>query len=160
MAADISPEELKQRVALIRRFKELLSAQRERFKTYLDVLDKQKTSIEQGSTDDIESHIELEEHIIADIFSIQHVIEPLETIYNTAKGSDESPQSASIQGFKVSLESLKTEASAKIEQNKELLSRRMSTLHSELRILRSNPYLQRSKVFAGSETASLIDIRG
>ncbi|GHU48256.1 hypothetical protein FACS1894200_04970 [Spirochaetia bacterium] len=156
MATDISPDELKQRFALIRRFKELLSAQRERFRTYLDVLDKQKMSIEHSSTDDIESHIELEEHIIADIFSIQHVIEPLETIYNSTKGS--GPQSASIQDLKVSLESLKTEASAKIEQNKTLLSRRMSTLRSELRILRGNPYLQRPKVFAGSETASLIDV--
>ena len=43
---DISPSELSQRVAVIKRFRELLRAQRDRFEVYLNTLDKQKDVIE------------------------------------------------------------------------------------------------------------------
>ena len=76
--ANISPAELKKRVDVLKRFKELLKAQRDRFHTYLDTLDRQKDVIEQGSAEDLLKHVELEEKIVADIFSMQKVIDPLE----------------------------------------------------------------------------------
>ena len=77
-AVDISPEELAQRVAILKRFKILLTQQRDRFRAYLEMLDKQQEIIENGNTDDLLAHVNLEEKIVADIFSIQKVIDPLE----------------------------------------------------------------------------------
>jgi len=80
--SSISEDELAQRVAVIKRFKELLVQQRERFRSYLAVLDRQQLLIGYGSADEITAHVELEEQIVADIFSIQKVIAPLEIMYN------------------------------------------------------------------------------
>jgi len=79
--AKISPDELKRRVATIKRFRELLSQQRDRFRQYLTVLDKQKDVIEKGDADALMSHVELEEQIVSDIFTIQKVIDPMEAMY-------------------------------------------------------------------------------
>ena len=81
----LSQSELNQRVAVIKRFKELLKAQRDRFQSYLSALDKQKDVIERGTADDLMRHVELEEKIVADIFSIQKVIDPLEEMYRSAR---------------------------------------------------------------------------
>lgn len=48
-SATISPEEFNQRVAILKRFRTLLTEQRDRFRSYLEVLDKQKDVIETGS---------------------------------------------------------------------------------------------------------------
>ena len=64
----VSSSELNHRIAVIKRFKELLITQRDRFRVYLDPLDRQKDVIETGSADDLLHHVELEEKIVADIF--------------------------------------------------------------------------------------------
>jgi cell division protein FtsB len=147
----LSAGELKQRVAVIKRFKELLKSQRDRFSAYLDALDKQKSVIESGTADDLLRHVELEEKIVADIFSIQKVIDPLEKMYQSAKSEDE------ITGLKEALEGLKTEAVVRSEQNRELLSKRMTELRSEIKNLRSNPYIRRTE---NTTAPTHIDIRG
>ena len=60
---EISQKELSQRVAVIKRFKELLKAQRDRFNSYLDALDRQKNVIEHGTADDLLHHVELEDRV-------------------------------------------------------------------------------------------------
>lgn len=152
-----SPEELAQRVAILKRFRELLVAQRERFRTYLEVLDRQKDVIEQGSADDLIAHVELEEKIVADIFSVQKVIDPLEDMYRTVYpdgGASEIP------GLKSALEGLKAEAVVRTERNKELLSKRMTEIRSEIKTLRANPYAGRTSIYAGTGVPSMIDIEG
>ena len=69
--------EIASRITLLKRFRELLQSQRERFEAYLTVLDKQKDKIESGSVEDLLAHVDLEEKIVADIISIQKVAEPL-----------------------------------------------------------------------------------
>ena len=140
---DIAPGELGQRIAVIKRFKELLKAQRERFMSYLDSLDKQKDVIESGTADDLMHHVDLEEKIITDIFSIQKVIDPLEKMYHSAKPKASSPEGDEVIGLKETLESLKAEAVIRSERNRELLSKRMTELRSEIKSLRSNPYTRR-----------------
>jgi hypothetical protein len=162
----ISPEELAQRVAILKRFRTLLSQQRDRFRAYLEVLDKQKDIIEKGDPGELLAHVELEEKIVADIFSIQKVINPLEDMYHAAlSGFDPSRTvkdthaSDDVPGLKAALEDLKNEAVIRSTRNKELLSRRMVELRAEIKSLRNNPYAARSS-FSGAETASLIDISG
>jgi len=162
---EISSAELSQRVAVLKRFKTLLTQQRDRFRSYLELLDKQQDVIESGSADDLLSYVEIEEKIVADIFSIQKVIDPLEEMYYSLsnqripfeadKGTDEVP------GLKASLEKLKNEAVVRSTKNKELLSIRMMELRSEITALRNNPYVSSTKRSSfGTSTPSLVDLHG
>jgi len=160
----ISQKELDERVAVIKRFKELLKAQRDRFSAYLDALDKQRDVIESGSADDLIHHVELEEKIVSDIFSIQKVIDPLEEMYHSTTGqipssndSGEKPDEE-VSSLKIALESLKKEAVIRSEVNRELLAKRMEELRSEIKSLRSNLSSRRLNETAASPTQ--IDIRG
>jgi hypothetical protein len=154
---DISSDELSQRVAVLKRFRELLFKQRERFRDYLEALDKQKDVIEKGSAEDLIAHVEFEERIVADIFSIQKVINPLEDLYRAGFPGRE----AEVPRLKAALEELKAEAIVRSERNKELLSKRMAEIRSEIKNLRANPYAaSRRTAYSTSETASFVDING
>jgi len=169
---NISPKELNQRIAVIKRFKELLKAQRDRFQAYLDALDKQKDVIERGTADDLLHHVELEEKIVEDIFSIQKVIDPLEEMYHSIPGYHTSMAAITrtssavaagkpddeVSGLKKALEGLKAEAVVRSGQNRELLARRMAELRSEIKSLKSNAYSRRNVQI--SPGPSQIDIRG
>jgi hypothetical protein len=166
----ISPEELAQRVAILRRFRTLLQEQRDRFRSYLEVLDKQQDIIETGSAEDLLTHVELEEKLVADIFSIQKVIDPLEDMYQ-AVVSGFAPSAGGkvpfhpddtddVPDLKATLEDLKNEAVLRSSRNKELLSKRMVELRSEIKTLRDNPYAANARRSAFSGTASLVDIEG
>jgi len=163
---DISPAELSQRVAVIKRFKELLQAQRDRFNEYLGALDKQKELIQAGSAEDLIQHVELEEKIVADIFSIQKVIDPLEEMYQSTRA--ESPATTAndevsragdeVSSLKEVLDSLKSEAVIRAEQNRELLAKRMEELRSEIKSLKGGAYARRP--FNNDPTPTLVDIKG
>jgi len=169
--AAISPGELKQRVEVVKRFKELLKAQRDRFSVYLETLDRQREVIERGSTDDLLRHVELEEKIVSDIFSMQKVIDPLEKMYHSAKietprapAQGKEPNSVNlsdgeeVSGLKTALDGLKAEAIVRSERNRELLTKRMAELRSEIKSLKGNPYAKRPNDSAVTPTQ--IDIRG
>jgi hypothetical protein len=164
--AGMSAEELAQRVAVLRRFRTLLQEQRDRFRSYLEVLDKQQDIIATGSAEELLSHVELEEKIVADIFSIQKVIDPLEAMYQTifpgARGFQRSEGADDVPDLKAALEDLKDEAVLRSTRNKELLSRRMVELRSEIKALRENPYAAKARrsAFSSGATASLVDIEG
>ena len=170
-AGGIDSAERAQRVAILKRFKTLLTQQRDRFRSYLDLLEKQQSVIESGSAEDLLTYVEIEEKIVADIFSIQKVIDPLEEMYYTVTaGQKQQAKKAEISssgqdevpGLKASLEKLKSEAVIQSTKNKELLSKRMLELRSEIKALRNNPYAANAKksAFGGINTASLIDIKG
>jgi len=178
-AADIDSAELAQRVAVLKRFKTLLTQQRDRFRSYLDLLDKQQGIIESGSAEDLLSYVEIEEKIVADIFSIQKVIDPLEEMYYSITGSksgidtridyrsvNESTQNDStkddVPSLKASLENLKSEAVIRSTKNKELLSQRMLELRNEITTLRNNPYVINNKrsTYGGVNTSSMVNLQG
>jgi hypothetical protein len=153
----VNEKELAQRVAILKRFKELLTRQRDRFYSYLAVLDKQQDLIVSGSAENILSYVEMEEQIAADIFSIQKVIDPLESMYRTAVlgvPDDDVPV------LKMALEQLKTQAIAQSNHNRALLSDWMANIRTEIRVLRSNPFSAGRSPYQTANTASLIDIRG
>jgi len=170
---EVSAEELAQRVAILRRFKTLLSQQRDRFHSYLKVLEKQESVIESGSAEDLLKYVDIEEKIVADIFSIQKVIDPLEDMYRSVVSGFDSGKTAGgdtlksegadeVPSLKTALEELKNEAVMRSTRNKELLSKRMAELRSEIRALRDNPYLSKSRrsSFNDANTASVVDISG
>jgi hypothetical protein len=163
-ASRLSQKEVGQRVAILKRFKELLKAQRDRFQAYLDVLDKSKDVIEQGAAEDLIRHVELEEKIVADIYSIQKVIDPLEEMYKAVRVESPAMQKEAagddVPDLKAALESLKTEAVARVGRNKDLLSKRMTELRSEIKNLRSNPYTKRRQGYSDAAPPSMVDLRG
>jgi len=170
---NITDEELAQRVAILRRFKTLLTQQRDRFRSYLQVLDKQGDVIESGNVEDLLTYVDMEEKIVADIFSIQKVIDPLEDMYRSvisgfgpgkvpSKDALKSEGADEVPSIKAALEDLKNEAVLRSTKNKELLSKRMVELREEIKSLRDNPYLAgaRRSSFGDNRTASVIDISG
>jgi hypothetical protein len=158
---ELSQKEVNQRVAVLKRFKELLKAQRDRFHAYLDVLDKSKDVIERGTADDLLRHVELEEKIVTDIASIQKVITPLETMYHAVRVHvPAAPGGEDVTGLEAALEGLKKEAVIRAGRNKNLLSKRMIEIRSEIKTLRSNPYAQKRTGLGAQASPSLVDIRG
>ena len=116
---ELTQQEIDHRTGVLRRFRELLQAQRDRFKNYLNVLDKQRISIEKGNADDLIRHVELEEKIVNDIFSIQKVIDPMEDMYQAVlqdkpavnSGNEDSKSvDTEVIDIKAALEGLKKEA--------------------------------------------------
>jgi len=156
--APVGAEELAQRVSILRRFRELLIQQRERFHNYLAALEKQQKVIESGSIEELLSHVELEEQIIADIFSIQKVIDPLEDMYQSALPHSSSDD---ISALKVTLENLKSQAAVRSAHNRDLLSTRMAEIRTEIAELRNNPFINNARsAYQNSMSASLVDIKG
>jgi hypothetical protein len=152
---ELSSEEVDRRVSILKRFRELLAQQRDKFYDYLTVLDKQKDVIENGSTEDLLSHVELEEKIVGNIFSIQKVIDPLEAMYHASFPQRESE----VPSLKAALQDLQTEAARRTTRNKELLSKRMAEIRTEIKLMKGNPYARRTS-YSGENSASLIDIKG
>ena len=152
----VSPDDRAYRVAVSRQLRELLARQRERFLCYLDSLKKQRVAIESGNTDALLARLELEEHIVTDIFSIQRVIDPLENIYNAA-----IPVSGDVSALKASLDDLWNQAVQQSARNRELLSVRMADIRVAIAGLRNNPFTNASRSrHHHSGAASLIDIKG
>ncbi|GHV19483.1 hypothetical protein FACS189494_01210 [Spirochaetia bacterium] len=151
----LSDREINERVAILKRFRSLLLEQKSRFVTYLDVLDKQKTQIEEGSGD-LEGHIELEEKLVSDILSIQKTITPMQPLYKAAwKGG--APEITEITR---TLETLKAETARRAAENKNLLQQRMTELKQELKTLAANPFKKRRPVYGDNAQPMLIDIKG
>jgi DNA-binding transcriptional regulator GbsR (MarR family) len=164
-SSSIDSSELTQRVAVLKRFKALLTQQRDRFRNYLNLLEKQQNVIETGSAEDLLNYVEIEEKIVTDIFSIQKVIDPLEEMYYSVIGghnTQKADSSEEVPTLKESLEKLKSETVVRSKKNRELLSKRMLELRSEIKTLRNNPYSSASRRsnFNDANTASLVDIKG
>lgn len=155
-SGELPPGELEHRVAVLKRFRELLVNQRDKFRDYLVVLDKQKDVIERGDADALASHVELEERIVSDIFAIQKVVDPIEDLYRAAYPQKD----AEVPQLKDALEELKAEVISRSERNRALLSEKMEGIREEIKTLRGNPFAARRSVYADAGEASLIDIKG
>jgi hypothetical protein len=162
--SQLSREELDQRVAVLRRFRALLVEQRNRFRGYLEELDRQQGVIKTGSAEELVAHVELEEKIVADIFAVQKVIEPLDRMYRSVSaraGGDPPGGETEVLGLKSALEGLKQEAVLRSTRNKDLLSRRMTEIREEITALRANPYHSGGYPPGNRPaTPSLVDISG
>lgn len=155
--AERTEEDKGQRVAALRRFRELLVQQRAKFENYLMVLDHERADIESGDVDKLAAHVEIEEAIVSEIFTFQKVIDPLEQIYRAAyptAGAD--PELPELRG---TLDDLRTEVLRRNAENRALLKRKMEIVRSEIAGFR-NPLASRSSVFARQGEGTLVDLRG
>lgn len=161
-------EELERRVALLRRFRELLGQQRGKFERYLDVLEHERVDIETGDVDKLVAHVELEEQIVSEIYTFQKVIDPLDELYRAAFAAagglaigkaELAGDRAEVPELKGALDGLRSEVLRRNKENRVLLGQRMDLLRGEIASLR-NPMKARKSVYASGGEARVLDISG
>ena len=152
----LSREELDERVAVLRRFRELLVRQRDKFKDYMALLESQRSDIEKGDVDALVAHVELEQGIVSDIFAVQKVIDPLEDMYRAAYSGVEPEGVAELRS---TLSELKDEVIVRNTENRALLKQRMEMLRHEIMSV-NNPYAKRKSVYASAAEPTALDIKG
>ena len=153
--ATLNDSEIAERVAVLKRFRTLLEKQRLKFREYLTVLEKQEKSIADENSDAVLRHTELEESIIAEIFTIQKVIDPLEYMYtNICRNTEHSD----IPHLKTDLDDLQKRVLAQNKQNRELLRTHITGLRQQIASLK-RPYAHKESIYAGTaRTAALVDL--
>ena len=155
MQQELTKEQLEERVAILKRFRQLLEQQRQKFRDYLVVLEKQAEMIGTENVDAMVQHAEIEQSIVSEIHTIQKVINPLEDMYRTVNPEIED---AEIPKLKTDLEQLRKDVLVQNEKNRELLKCHMTMLRQQVVSLK-NPYARRTSVYASSaETATIVDI--
>jgi hypothetical protein len=124
-----------EKVAILKRLREMLVRQRGRFQAYLDLLEREKESISRGDAETLLAQVEMEQGIIGEIFTLKKVIAPLETLYRAAYPETEE----SVPRLKAVLGSMGREVAARNARNRALLRERMDDLRAEIRSLRAWP---------------------
>jgi hypothetical protein len=151
--------EMERRAAVLRRFRELLVQQREKFERYLLVLDHEKSDIETDDIDKLVSHVELEQEIVSEIYTFQKVIDPLEELYRASYAAGGPPVEGELPELKNALVELRGEVLARNAENRVLLKRRMETLRTEIDAVH-RPMAGRRSIYADQGAGSLLDIKG
>ncbi len=149
---NIEGEELRERVNILKKLRETLLKQREKFRIYLEVLEHEERAIADGDLDRLEAHIAIEKSIVNEITNFQRVIEPLDEMYK--KFFPESEES--IPKLKESLERMKSKVIERNKRNQLLLKEKMELVRSEIKSLRMN--MQVTSPYANIGTPTLIDI--
>lgn len=159
MNAEISEQELSERVALLKRFRELLAAQRDKFQNYLAILERQQSSIETDNMEQLTACTKLEEQLSSELYTIQKVIDPIELMYRDSYGSTNAGKE--IPSLKTDLVSLQKKVQEQNKKNRVLLETHMEDIRSKMQTLAVNPYFRRTGNYykQAQATAHLIDIR-
>ena len=165
---NLTQEEIDERIAILRRFRALLEQQRNKFREYLEVLEKQQTAIEKGDTEALLAHTELEQQIVANIGNLQKVITPMEKLYESKSApifgggggnSNNNEEAAFIPHLKTDLMKLQQEVLLRNRQNCDMLRSNMAEMKTRMAMFR-NPYKNSRSIYANSSTASLVNVQG
>ncbi len=138
--------------AVLLRLRKMLVRQRGKLASYLDVLEREEEAIRGGDADRLAACVELEGSVIADLFTLKKVIDPLEDLYQAAWPGRE----ASVVALKTTLERMSAEVVEKNAANRALLRRRMDEMRQEIASLRRWP--RPPSAFAAAAAPSLVDI--
>lgn len=163
--AEITQEELNERVALLRRFRTLLEQQRAKFQEYLTVLEKQQDSISSENPESLIAHTELEQQVVKNIANLQKVIVPMSNMYKsvaTASGNAVAPndekEAQSIQQLQNELSDLQNRVLKQNEINRDLLRVHIESIRNQIQNFK-NPYRNARSVYAQPQkVASLVEV--
>lgn len=147
--AEITQEELNERVAILRRFKSLLEEQRGKFQEYLTVLEKQQDSITSENPESLLAHTELEQQVVKNIANLQKVIVPMSKMYKANAGND-----ASIQKIQNELSDLQDKVLKQNAINRDLLKVHIEQLRAQIAGFK-NPYKANRSVYANVQTQNV-----
>jgi hypothetical protein len=149
---DLNDEELRERINLLKRLRRMLEVQRDKFRAYLSVLEKQEASILAGDTDALEAQAAMEQQIIREILSVQKVVRPLDDMYRRVYPR----RKEEITSLQTSLDHLREQVLLRNEQNRELLSRQRDELKKKIAALKIPK--GRKSVYGRNAGPSMIDI--
>ena len=163
--AEITQEELNERVALLRRFRTLLEQQRAKFQEYLTVLEKQQDSISSENPESLIAHTELEQQVVKNIANLQKVIVPMSQMYksvaavpgNSSAANDEK-EAQSIRQLQNELSDLQNRVLKQNEINRDLLRVHIESIRNQIQNFK-NPYRNARSVYAQPQkVASLVEV--
>ena len=156
--AEITQEELNERVAILRRFRSLLEEQRGKFREYLTVLEKQQDSITSENPENLLAHTELEQQVVKNIASLQKVIVPMAKMYHAANGASNAASSAAeeaeITKLQNDLSDLQDRVLKQNAINRDLLRVHIEQLKSQIAGFK-NPYKNNRSVYANVQAQSI-----
>ena len=153
---EITQKELDERVALLHRLKTLLEQQRNKFREYLNILEKQQDSISKEDPESLIAHTELEQQIVRNIANLQKVIVPMSKMY---KNSDNGKNPAiEIQNLQKDLNDLQNKVLKQNQINRDLLRVHIDSIKSQIQNFR-NPYKNANSVYAQTQpVAQLVQV--
>ncbi|MBR2107374.1 MAG: flagellar biosynthesis protein FlgN [Treponema sp.] len=156
---ELSNQELEERVAILKRLRFLLEQQRNKFKEYLTVLEKQQNSIDKEDSEALIKHSELEQQIVKNISNLQKVIIPMNKMYSTINGSSAKTQNDSeIEKIQNELSDLQSKVLRQNEINRDLLRVHIENIKRQINNFK-NPYKNNRSVYAQSQkVAQLVEI--
>lgn len=141
---EISAQELEERVALLKKFRSLLQQQRDKFREYLNVLEKQENSITTENADALLAHTELEQQVVSNIMNLQKVIVPMADLYRE-RGGDQGEES--ITSLQSDLSNLQNQVLAQNKKNRDLLRSHIASIRTQIASFR-NPYKNHRSIYA------------
>lgn len=146
--AEITQEELNERVAILRRFKSLLEEQRGKFREYLNVLEKQQDSITSENPESLLAHTELEQQVVKNIANLQKVIVPMSKMYKAKAGGPASSaaEDADIIKIQNELSDLQDKVLKQNAINRDLLRVHIEQLKAQISGFK-NPYKNNRSVY-------------
>lgn len=158
--AEISEDELNERVRVLRRFRSLLEMQRKKFCDYLEILEKQQDSINAENADIVASHAELETQVVEGICNLQKVIVPMAKLYygGTAGGVKSGSVAAEderVREIQSDLNRLQTQVLAQNKKNRALLKSYLVHLREQIDTFQ-NPYAGRQSVYAAAAASGAL----
>ncbi|MCR5494488.1 MAG: flagellar biosynthesis protein FlgN [Treponema sp.] len=147
MEKEISEEELNQRLAVLRRFRQLLEEQRKKFQEYLLVLEKQQNSIEAEDSEAIICHAELEQQVVKGISNLQKVIVPMNEMYNASVRGRDATAEKTVEDLQYELNKLQNKVLEQNQINRNLLREHMNVLRTQIENFK-NPYRNNRSIYA------------
>ncbi len=156
--ANISEEELQERVALLKKFRSVLEQQRKKFQEYLLVLEKQQDSITSENPEALLAHTELEQQVVKNISNLQKVIVPMSKMYSACSTTNSSLEEQNIEKLQNDLSVLQTKVLKQNQINRDLLKVHIAQIKTQIQNFK-NPYKNLSSVYAAKQpVATLVQV--
>ena len=156
--AELTQQELDERVALLRKFRSVLEQQRNKFREYLTVLEKQQDSITKGNPENLIAHTELEQQVVKNIANLQKVIVPMSKMYKASVPMAHTHEDANIAKIQNELNDLQSRVLKQNQINRDLLREHIESIRNQIQNFK-NPYRNVKSVYAQPQrVASLIEV--
>ena len=139
MEKKLTQAEIDERVAILKRFRGLLEEQRNKFREYLLVLEKQESKISDEDGEAVSLHTDLEARILKNIAGLQKVI------VSDVSQADK----AEVQKVQNDLAAIRQQVLAQNEKNQHLLREHITQIRTQLdSLMTNNPYRGKRSVYA------------
>ena len=156
--AELTQQELDERVAILRKFRSLLEQQRNKFREYLTVLEKQQDSISKENPESLIAHTELEQQVVKNIANLQKVIVPMSKMYKSGIPLAHTDEDSNITQIQNELNDLQSRVLKQNQINRDLLRDHIENIRAQIQNFK-NPYKNIRSVYAQPQrVASLVEV--